>query len=158
MANMIDQFELDGLREDFANMLGLFDEGGGDDSMESAKTLVTINRLIERGAINPSTKLYDSPVTESIYAGPARISPVTYRRDRQELGGSESVRIRQYRGIVPWDAGDIHIDDTCTINFSKDPDMVGKTFDVTDVLYESELVVRRFSMVDTSKDISGLEC
>ncbi len=158
MANMIDQYELDGLREDFYNMLGLHDEGGGDRSMADAKTLVTINRLVERGAINPLTKLYDSPSIKSIYAGPARLSPVTYRRDRQELGGGEAIRIRQYRGIVPWDAGDIHIDDTCTVNFSEDPDMVGKTFDITDILYESELVVRRFSMVDTSKDVSGLEC
>jgi len=158
MANMIDQYELDGLREDFLNLLGLFDEGDAEYSIEQAKTLVNINRVISRGTINPTTKLYENPITESIYAGPSHVSPVTYRRDRQELGGVESVRIRQYRAIVPWDAGDIHLDDTFTINFSTDPNMVGRTFDVTDVLYESHLAVRRISLVDTTKDANGFDC
>lgn len=158
MSNLIDQIELDGLREDFNNMLGLVDEGGDDLSMVQAKTLVIIRRIIERGDINSVTKKYDNPSLSTIYAGPAHISPVTYRRDRQELGGEESIRIRQYRGVIPWDAGDIHVDDFCTTSFSSDPDLVDKTFDITDVLYESQLVARRFSMVDTSKDISGLNC
>jgi len=108
MSNMIDRYELDGLREDFFNMLGIHDEGGGESSISQAKTLVTIGRILEIGDLNPVTKKYDSPSITTIYAGPAHISPVTYRRDRQELGGGEAVRIRQYRGIVPWDAGNIH--------------------------------------------------
>ena len=158
MSNLLDQIELDGLREDFFNMLGIFDEGGDEMSISQAKTLVTINRVIERGDINQSTKKYDNPSITSIYAGPAHISPVTYRRDRQELGGEESIRIRQYRCILPWDAGNVLVDDFCTINFSSDPEMVGKVFDITDILYESQMVVRRISMVDTTKNISGLEC
>lgn len=159
MANLIDQYELDGMREDFFNMLGLYDEGGSSDySIDQAKTLVNINRVVSRGDINPTTGMYDDQIVESVYAGPAHVSPVTYRRDRQELGGQESVRIRQYRAIVPWDAGDIHLDDTFTINFSTDPEMVGRTFDVTDVLYESHLAVRRISLVDTTKDSNGLDC
>lgn len=158
MANVLDEFELNGLREDFYNMLGLVDEGGSERSLADAKTLVVIRRVIERGPLNPTTKKYDAPSLQTIYGGPSDFSPVTYRRDRQELGGQESIRIRQYRGIVPWDAGNIQIDDLYTISFSTDPDAEGKTFDITDILYESEMVVRRLSLVDTSKDISGLNC
>ena len=158
MSNMVDQYELDGLREDFYNLLGIYNVGGGLPSIAQAKTLVTIGRIVDIGPLNPTTKKYDSPSTTTIYAGPAHISPVTYRRDRQELGGEESVRIRQYRGIVPWDAGDIFLDDYIIVNFSQDPDMESKVFDITDVLYESELSVRRISFTDTSKDTTGLNC
>lgn len=158
MSNIIDQFELDGLREDFFNLLGLFDEGGGIESISKAKTLITIGRVTDIGPLNPVTKKYDSPSTTPIYVGAAHISPVTYRRDRQELGGGEAVRIRQYRGIVPWDSGDIHIDDYLFVSVCSDPDVEGKVFDVTDVLYESEMAVRRISFTDTSKDTSGLNC
>ena len=135
MANMIDEYELAGLRKDFLESLGLADEGGSELSMSDAKTLVSITRVTDRGPLNPTTKKYDSPVTTTIYAGPSHFSPVTYRRDRQEIGGGESVRIRQYRGVVPWDSGDIHIDDLYTVNFCEDPDVVGKTFQISVVLY-----------------------
>ena len=157
MANLTDQYELDGLREDFENFLGIYDYGGGDDT-DAAKTTVTITRVTDRGPINPATRLYDNPTVSTIYTGPAHISPVTYRRDRQEQGGMESVRIRQYRAVVPWDAGDIWIDDVMTVNTSQDVQMVGKAFDVSDVLYESEEAARRLSLVDTSKDGEGANC
>jgi len=158
MAGLVDKYELDGLREDMLNMLGMFDEGGVEYSITDAKTLVTIHRIIDIGPINTSTHLYDSPSSTVIYSGPGRISPVTYRRDRQEIGGEEAVRIRQYRGIVPWDAGDIHINDILGVTFCEDPQFEGKFLDVTDVLLESELAVRRISLVDTSKDVTGLNC
>jgi len=158
MSNLIDVYEQDGLREDMLNMLGMYDDGQGDHTISDAKTLVTIRRLIERGPINATTALYDASSYDVIYSGPGRISPVTYRRDRQEQGGQESVRIRQYRGLVPWDAGDIHLDDVLTVNFCTDPDMDGRILDVSDVLYESELIVRRISLVDTTKDSNGLDC
>lgn len=155
MSNMLDEFELEGLREDFYNLLGIYNVGGGIPS-SSATTTVTIGRVTDIGPLNPATKKYDSPSTSTIYVGPAHISPVTYRRDRQELGGGEAVRIRQYRGIVPWDASGIHIDDYLIVDACADPDAVGKMFDVTDVLYESELSVRRISFTDTSKDTTGI--
>ncbi len=158
MANMIDEFELAGLREDFFNSLGIVDKGGAEYSITDAKTLVSITRIVDRGPLNATTKKYDSPTITTIYAGPGSISPVTYRRDRQEVGGGESVRIRQYRGSVPWDAGDIWIDDLYTVNFCEDPDIVGKTFNISDVLYETELAIRRLSLLDTSKDVQGLNC
>jgi len=157
MANILDQFELDGIREDFDNMLGIYQED--TETIDRAKTLVSINRIADRGVFNETTGLYDTNTTSIlIYAGPAHISPVTYRRDRQELGGQEAVRIRQYRCIVPWDAGDIWIDDVLTVNFTSDPNMDGKVLDVTDVMYESELAVRRITLTDTTDDGRGENC
>lgn len=153
MANITDRFELDGLREDFHNLLGIHDLG--DESFEKAKTLVTISRVIDRGDINPATGKYDNPNISVIYTGPAHVSPVTYRRDRQEIGGGEAVRIRQYRAVVRWDVGNVLIGDLFTVNFSEDPEMEGRTFDISDVLYESELAARRLSLTDTSRDSEG---
>ena len=160
MSNILDTLELDGLRTDFLELLGLHDDGTGTFVDDAAKTTVVINRILDRGPINPATGAYDSPVFESppIYSGPAHISPVTYRRDRQEIGGMEAIRIRQYRAIVPWDSGDIWIDDLITISDTQDPEMLGRTFDISDVLYESELAVRRLSLTDTSKDGEGVNC
>jgi len=152
MSNVIDQLALDTLRNDFDNLLGIFDYGGGSDDKTAAKTTATITRVTDRGTFNTATNLYDNPTVVTIYAGPADISPVTYRRDRQELGGGEAVRIRQYRSEVPWDAGDIWVDDIMTVNTSQDVQMVGKIFTISDVLYESELAIRRLSLTDTSKD------
>ena len=158
MSNVLDQIALDKMREDFDNLLGIFDYGGGVDDTDAAKTTGTITRVTDRGALNPTTKLYDNPTVSTIYTGPIDISPVTYRRDRQELGGAESIRIRQYRAEVPWDVGDVWIDDKVTVLTSQDPQMVGKIFDVSDVLYESEMAVRRISLTDTSKDGEGVNC
>ena len=158
MSNILDQIELDGLRADFFEMLGMHVDTNGDFVDDTAKTTVIITRITDKGEINEITGLYDSPTTSTIYTGPTHISPVTYRRDRQEIGGMESIRIRQYRSIVPWDSGDIWIDDLMTVSDTQDPDMLGRTFDITDVLYETELSVRRLTLTDTSKDGEGVNC
>lgn len=158
MSNILDTFELDGLREDFNGLLGIFDFGGDEESIERASTLVTISRVIDRGTIDPTTLKYSNPVKEQIYAGPAHFSPVTFRRDRQELGGGEAVRIRQYRSVLPWDSGDIRIDDVLTVNFCADPEVVGRSFDVTDVMYESEIAARRITLTDTSDNSDLNNC
>ncbi len=157
MANLLDRFELDGLRLDLNELLGITDNGV-DESIENAKTLGTITRVIERGPLNTTTKKYDNPSTITVYSGPADISPVTYRRDRQELGGQESIRIRQYRGSIPWNADEIFIDDIYTTNFSTDPWLVDKVLVITDVLLESEVGIRRISLVDTSNGIDAIDC
>ena len=156
MANILDTLELDGIREDFLELLGIYeegDDGGGSPSIARAKTLVSISRITNPGTFNESTGVFDTPTTSVIYTGPAHVSPVTYRRDRQEIGGGEAVRIRQYRAIVPWDSGDIHLGDIFLVNFTEDPELDGRSFDVSDVLYESELAVRRITLTDTAKDI-----
>lgn len=152
MANIIDTYELAGLREDFNNLLGRYDLGGGTDNTDAAKTLVTITRTTSKGTLNETTGLYDAPTSTVIYTGPAHFSPVTFRRDRQELGGQTAIRIRQYRAVLPWDSGDIHLNDFFTVDSTTDPELDGRTFDVTDVMYESELSARRITLTDTSVD------
>ena len=151
MSNILDEQELDGLRKDFDEILGIFNEGGVE-TITKAQTIVTITRVINRGDINSTTGKYDNPSIQAVYSGPSNFSPVVFRRDRQEIGGLASVRIRQYRGIVPWDAGAILIGDFYRVDSSVDPDVAGRVFDITDVLYESELSVRRLTMVDTTQD------
>ena len=153
MSNILTQLELDGLRKDFDEILGIFDEDGVE-TITKAQTLVSITRVIDRGDINPTTGEYDNPSIQAIYSGPSNFSPVVFRRDRQEIGGLESVRIRQYRGIVPWDAGDILLGDFYRVDSSVDPNVTGRVFDITDVLYEAELSIRRLTMVDTTQDAS----
>lgn len=146
MSDIVTQVELDGLRADMNELLG--------ETLNGAKTTVAITRTSDedRGPLNPVTLKYDSPTTQVIYTGPAHISPVTFRRDRTETAGGEAVRIRQYRALIPWDAGDIHIDDNLEVITSTDPDFVthGKKLEITDVLYETEMAARRLTLVDTS--------
>ena len=158
MSNILDQIELDGLRADFFEMLGMHLDTNGVFVDDDAKTSVIVTRITDMGAMDPNTGLYPNPVSSTIYTGPAHVSPVTFRRDRQEIGGMEAVRIRQYRAILPWDSGDIWIDDLMTVSDTQDPQMIGKTFEISDVLYESELGVRRISLTDTSKDGEGVNC
>ena len=66
MSNVIDQLALDTLRNDFDNLLGIFDYGGGTDNTDAAKTTVTITRVTDRGTLNLVTKLYDSPTVSTI--------------------------------------------------------------------------------------------
>jgi len=150
MSAIVDDRILSKLRADFKILLGINDYGGTDENIAKASTLVTINRITDRGTLNPDTLKYENPTTELIYSGPAHFSPVTFRRDRQELGGGTAVRIRQYRAVLPWDSGDVRIDDLFTINFCSDDQVVGKSFDVTDVMYESEQAARRITLTDTS--------
>lgn len=162
MSNILDELEIDGGRIDFEEALGQFTEGDNE-TIAAAGTLVMVRRVTSRGPLNETTGKYDQPTIQTQYTGPAHISPVTFRRDRQEIAGEEAVRIRQSRMIVPWDSGTesdqpgrIHIDDFVVVVMSADPDMEGRTFDITDVLYESELLVRRVTLTDVSKDFDPL--
>ena len=155
MSNILDELEIAGARIDFEMSLGQIQEGD-QETISAAGTLVLVRRVIDRGPINDDTLKYDQPSIDTIFDGVAHISPVTFRRDRQEIAGAEAVRIRQYRMILPWDSGDIHIDDFTVVVMCQDPEMEGRTFDVTDVMYESELVVRRISLTDVSKDFDPL--
>ena len=162
MSNILDELEIAGARIDFEEMLGQFTIGDTE-SIAAAGTLVMVRRVRSRGPINETTFKYDSPTIDTQYTGPAHISPVTFRRDRQEIAGEEAIRIRQSRMIIPWDAGtesgqpgNIHIDDFVVVVMSADSEMEGRTFDVTDVMYESELLVRRIGLTDVSKDFDPL--
>jgi len=147
MSDLITALELDGLRDDFAELLGIDDEVYYD-------TTGTITRVVESGqTIDPVTLKYtsgSSPVV--VYSGAMFVGPVVFRRDRTETAGGEAQRIRQYRGLLPWDSGDIHIDDLLRIDTSSDPYFVGKVLIVSDVFYETHVAGRRITLTDDSRD------
>jgi len=148
MAGILDQLELDALRADFKTMLGIDETPADSEDITRAKTLVSIRRIVDQGTLNTSTGDYENPTTVVIYSGPAHVSPIVFRRDRQEQGGGQALRIRQYRVVLPWDSGNILIDDEMVVSFSADPEMDGRTWIVSDVMYESELAARRITVTD----------
>lgn len=154
MANLLTPIEIAGARDDFAHALGLVPWVRGD----QVDTEVTIFRTNAQtlGPINPETLQYDEPLTDIIYSGPSHFAPMAHRRDRQEIAGGETQRIRQYVAIVPWDAGDIHLDDTYRIDKCSDPYAVGKSFIITDVRYTSVLEARVLTLTDVGRDVD--EC
>jgi hypothetical protein len=77
---------------------------------------------------------------------------MVFRRDRGEEAGEEQMRVRVYRCLVPFDAGDIELDDYVTVDESDDPEITNRRFDVTDVMYESELAARRLTITDVTRD------
>lgn len=145
MANIINDIELAAVREDMKHLIGF----GYDDDESQAQVTVNIKRETALGAINTTTLLY-SPSYTTIYEGPAIVAPIIYRRERTETAGQEAVRIRNYRVTVPWDAGDIHRHDIVTPLTAKDPNMVGREFNVVDVIYTTNQGARRITVQDVA--------
>lgn len=155
MANILQSLELDGLREDFSELLGDGSIGGDG----SAKMTVAITRVATgTGTVDPTTLAITPGSVDVIYTGEAYINPIIFRRDRQELAGGEDQRIRQYRGILPWDSGDIRIDDKIQVLTSVDPQFANRTMTISDVMYEAELAVRRITITDLGESDTGENC
>jgi len=150
MANILTQPELDGLRQDFGELLGDGSTGG------DAKTTVAITRTNKKDKTvdRDSLQIIPGAITV-IYTGEAHISPIVFRRDRQEIAGGETQRIRQYRCVLPWDSGDVRIDDVLEVITSQDPQFATRKMLVSDVMYESELAARRITLTDTSGNDDG---
>lgn len=152
MANWLTTAEVDGLRADFAELLG---DTGAVHVDNQPHTLVTITRSNNDGTIDDDTGVMTGETFATIYTGAAYNSPIVFRRDRQEVAGGLAQRIRQYRMLAPWDAGDIFIDDIITFDASLDPNLVGRVMTISDVMYESELAARRLTLTDTTVDGAG---
>ena len=155
MSNLLTAAEVSGLRQDFDEMLG---ELVGNTPNTEAHMTVSITRTSPSSVtVDPDTaEVVSSTGPQVIYAGPAYIAPIIFRRDRQEIAGGTAQRIRQYRCLLPWDSGDIKIDDKIEVLTSLDPQFVGKVFDVSDVMYEAEMAARRITLTDTSP--TGGDC
>jgi len=152
MADLITELELNGLREDFNEMMGT--AAGRDAKMTIEITRVTSSTV---GEMDEDTLQYPDAVPSIIYSGEAYISPIVFRRDRQEIAGGETVRIRQYRCLLPWDAPNIELDDVVKILTSSDPHFAGRILDVTDVMFEAELAARRITLTDTGASDGNTE-
>jgi hypothetical protein len=148
MSNLLTSDEVAGLRKDLELLIGL-DENDRSDT--DAKTIISVYRPDTAPVFDHATLQYASTDT-LLYNGPAIIAPMVFRRDRGEEAGEEQMRVRVYRCLVPFDAGDIELDDYVTVDESDDPEITNRRFDVTDVMYESELAARRLTITDVTRD------
>lgn len=146
MSGLLTQQELDGIREDAKLLIGISSDGA-----DNGKTRVTIERPDKDATFNEVTLLYDLD-HELIYDGAAIVFPVVFRRSRQERVVEEDSRVRVYRCLLPWDVGDLWLDDIVTITESTDVEFVGRVLRVIDVMYESEQGLRRIDTVDVEDD------
>lgn len=148
MSDILSESEVAGLRKDMEMLLGI-DENTGAETL--ARTTVSIYRPATNQTFNAVTMTY-SGEPSLIYAGPAHFGPMVFRRDRGENSGEELARVRVYRCWVPHDAGDIHIDDYVVVDTSDDMYVGSRSLWVTDVMYESEIAMRRITLTDVTRD------
>jgi hypothetical protein len=154
MANWLTQAEVDGLRADFAELLGS-NPTASPRVDDQPHTTVSITRSNGDGVLNVDSGKLEGETFATVYSGEAYGSPVVFRRDRQETAGGEAFRFRQYRVLIPWDGGDVWVDDIFTWVTCLDPNVAGRVMTVIDVLYESELAARRLTLVDLTQDGAG---
>lgn len=105
-------------------------------------------REIGPGTPVKATASYLDPVTVTVFTGPCFIAPIVSRRDRFDVHGEQQVYQNQYRVLMPWDGADVHIGDLITITVSNDPEFLGRNMEVKDVLYVSDLSLRRLTTID----------
>lgn len=157
MSNLLTPEELSALRQDLDELIGVSRIDGVENE---ADTTVRITRVsdADKGELNEDTLKYDTPSPVLIYEGPFVLGPVLYRRDRQEDAGGTAQRIRQYRGLGPYDMPRVEIKDQLEVLTSNDPLMAGLKITVTDFIYEDDLSGRRITFVDTSESFSDADC
>lgn len=153
MSNLISQIELDGIRADFLELIG---DITATSTADTPGTTVTVRRSNNDGTTDLATgKVTGETFATIASAVAAHVAPIPFRRDRTEEAGGDPVRIRQYRATLLWDVGDILIGDQVDMITSTDPHLVGRTMEVTDVFYESQLAARRITLTDFTDDEAG---
>jgi hypothetical protein len=95
-----------------------------------------------------ATADYLAPETTTVYTGPCFIAPIVSRRDRFDVHGEQQVYQNQYRVLMPWDGAAVQVGDFFTVTVSNDPDFLGRDLTVKDVLYVSDLSLRRLTVID----------
>lgn len=84
-----------------------------------------------------------------IYTGPCYLTPIEARRDRWDDRGADHVYQNQYRVVIPWDSGVPMQGDWFRVTSSHaDSELIGRTMMIKDVHFESELGVRRLTVLD----------
>jgi len=109
-----------------------------------------IYKISVQGILQPDGSMSPDVETE-IYSGICSITPIIARRDRFDEFGQGLVYSVQYRLTIPWDSSDIHITHLCTITTSRDPEFVGRVFEVRDVHRTSDISQRRITLHDLAR-------
>ena len=108
-------------------------------------------RETSAGTFDKATADYLSPTNQTIFNGACFIAPIVSRRDRFDVHGEQQVYQNQYRVLIPWDGGSVAIGDFITITVSNDPEFLGRNMEIKDVLYVSDLSLRRLTCIDISE-------
>lgn len=95
--------------------------------------------------LNPDTgTLVTVGVPITIYSGRCKVSPAGQDRDRAVEEGGRNIGVREYRGSVPLSAPVPPRGAVLTLTSSRrDPALVGKAFEVKDVVMSTFAVQRR---------------
>jgi hypothetical protein len=146
---LLDSLELDCLRSDLELVItgDTSLNGVGGDTCQISRT----DNPNQLGTFNETTGLYENPTVTIKYTGPCYISPLVFRRDRQEEVGGRAGRIRVYRVKIPWvDPFDVELMDNFVITQSADGDseILDLELKVVDILYGSEGGARRITVQD----------
>lgn len=136
---VLSEIELDGIR--------------GDVEIIFTDT-VRFYRVTSLGTLNTTTSEFESPVSEVIYEGPGQVTPIRSRRDKFDVLGEGAIFTRQYRISIPWEAGlvdpleGVQIRDHAVTLVSRDPQLVGRVFEVRDATTSTNIGYRQITVHD----------
>lgn len=136
----ITQQELEGIRLDSNQQL--FADTG------------VFERITDLGTLDPATAQYSGEVRLTIYSGPCFIYPIMSRRDRFDEFGQGLIFTRQYRVGIPYDPdpADLpQIRDRFHLTQSTDGAIIGREFEVRDVVVSTLIGYRRITVQDTEE-------
>lgn len=82
-----------------------------------------------------------------IYRGPLRVRTL-HTQDMAAIVGGLHESLSRYVATVPFDAGDIQVDDFLTVESGTDDFLIGRPLRVTDVQYSEWRIDRRLILED----------
>jgi hypothetical protein len=136
----ITQEELDGIRADSDQQL-FPDEG-------------VFERITDLGTLDAETAAFTGETRLEIYSGPCFIYPIMSRRDRFDEFGQGLIFTRQYRVGIPYDSDPANlpqIRDRFHVTTATDGAIIGREFEVRDVVVSTLLGYRRITVQDTEE-------
>lgn len=118
---VIDRFLLDAIRQ--VQTGGMIDQ-------------LLIRRDTGTTSVDPDT-LVETPVLKTVYEGAGRFQPLTGLNERRVIIGGETRTTNRYVAAVPWDAPEMLEGDSVTVLATSDPELIGRSVVVRDVVYDS---------------------
>lgn len=140
---LISDDELAGIRADMEHVFG--------DDDNDAVDRVTIFREVAYGDPDSVTAAITITTVNLHVNLRAHISQVSSRRDTMDEIGNAIVFVRQYRLKVPVEVDDVQIRDFVIVTASRDPAMVGRKYEVRDVVQETNAGARLMTLQDVSE-------
>lgn len=84
------------------------------------------------GAFDPETGTYPAAEPTALWSGPCRVQPLSRSGIATPEAGGDLVTTVDYQVTVPFDAPRAQVDDLLTITAGPDPQLLTRTFRVTD--------------------------